>query len=233
VVGLSDREELSNVKLGLGFGNNDLHEAGEETRVTLMYSVPLGGSKELGRTRQVGAASELRAKLAGASKSFNTLRKAGIGAVGSGVALSSGSARLDKTPRFSTQNQAAYYALYGYNPISVRENREYGSTIYKNTDRTYSPGMFVSVGDLDSVYVNPYDRVPYGTEPTAVWHTHGAYKPQYINEQFSLMDIKATIYWNLDGYLGTPSGRMRFFDVDTGIIYTFVDENGSDAILPH
>lgn len=232
-VGLSNSEQLSNLRLGLGFGNNDLHEAGAETRLTLMYSVPLGANKKLSRSRQTGAVSELHARLAGASRSFNTLRNAGIGAVGSGVVLSSGSARLDKAPRFGTQNRAAYYALYGFNPISVRNNIEYGSTIYRNKDRTFSPGLIVSVGDLDSVYVNPYYRVPYGTQPTAVWHTHGAYKPQYINEQFSISDIQAAYYWKVDGYLGTPFGRMRLFDVDEGVIYTFVDEKGSDVILPH
>lgn len=230
---LSNSEEPGTLKFGLGVGNNDLHEAGEETRVTLTYSVPLGAHKALLRPDQARAVNELHSKLAGAAKSFITIRNAGIGAVGSGVALSSGSARLDTTPRFRSQHRAAYYMLYDFNPISVRNNREYGSTIYRNRDRTYSPSMYVSLGAPDSVSVNPYYRIPYGTKPTAVWHTHGAYKPRYLNEQFSPADIQAAYYWNVDGYLGTPFGRMRFFDVDSGYIYTFYNEYGSDVVLPH
>lgn len=233
-LGFTDIEKLSRVRLSLGVGSNDLHEAAEESRVALMYSIPLGGEAHHSRrTNQYRLNNELASTLTSSRISFNKLRDAGFGAVGSGVALSSGNANLDKTPRFRSQHRAAYFVLSKFNPVSVRQNREYGSSIYQNRDRTYSPNRYVSVGNHDSVIITPYYRIPYGTRPTATWHTHGAYMPQYVNEQFSFTDIQASINSNLDGYLGTPFGRMRFFNVETRYIYTFIGKNGSEFILPH
>jgi hypothetical protein len=199
-----------------------------------MFSIPLGREFNQSRqTNQYRPNDELASQLTSSKMSFNKLRDAGVGAVGSGVALSSGNATLDRTPRFRSQHNAAYYVLSNFNPISVRQNREYGSSIYQNRDRTYSPNRYVSVGNHDSVIITPHYRIPYGTRPTATWHTHGAYMPQYVNERFSFMDIQSSINSNLDGYLGTPFGRMKFFDVDTRYIYTFIGKDGSEFVLPH
>jgi hypothetical protein len=233
-IGFTDIEKLSRIRLSLGVGSNELHEAAEESRAALIYAIPLGGeSNQTRRSSRYRPNGELASQLTSSHMSFSKLRDAGFGAVGSGVALSSGNANLDKTPRFRRQHNAAYYALSNFNPISVRQNREYGSSIYQNRDRTYSPNRYVSVGNHNSVLITPYYRIPYGTRPTATWHTHGAYMPQYANEQFSLMDIQSSINSNLDGYLGTPFGRMKFFDVETRYIYSFIDKNGSEFVLPH
>ncbi|MBT8359429.1 MAG: DUF4329 domain-containing protein [Deltaproteobacteria bacterium] len=224
-------DNLSRMRLSFGRGNNDLHQAGEETRVALMFSIPLGGdSKRLNRS---GSAKGLGSNRFSSTNSFHKLRNAGIGAVGSGVALSSGSADLDRTPRFKSQHRAAYFVLSNFNPISVLQNREYGSSVYRNRDKTFSPNRFVSIGNHDSVLITPYANIPIGTRPTAIWHTHGAYKPRYANEQFSAADIRAAINLKMDGYLGTPLGRMKYFDLDSRVIYTFVNETGSNEILPH
>ena len=233
-IGFTDIEKLSRVRLSLGVGSNGLHEAAEESRAALIYSIPLGGeSNQSRRSNQYRPNDEPASQLTSSLISFNKLREAGFRAVGSGVALSSGNANLDRTPRFRSQHKAAHYVLSNFNPISVRQNREYGSSIYQNRDRTYSPNRYVSIGNHESVLITPYYRIPYGTRPTATWHTHGAYMPQYANEQFSFMDIQSSIDSNLDGYLGTPFGRMRFFDVETRYIYTFINKNGSEFVLPH
>jgi hypothetical protein len=224
-------DNLRRMRLSLGMGENELHEAGEETRVALMFSIPLGrDSKRLTRSK---SSSELDSRLLSSSKTFHILRNAGMGAVGSGVALSSGNTDLDRTPRFKSQHGAAHYVLSAFNPVSVRQNREYGSSIYRNRDRTFSPNQLVSLGNHDSVVIYPYANIPVGTTPTAIWHTHGAFKPQYATEYFSRADIQAAVSLNMDGYLGTPMGRMRYFDVDSGVIYTFINQTDSDSILPH
>lgn len=224
-------ENLSRMRLSVGTGENELHQAGEETRVALMFSIPIGGdTKRFNRSTSI---NELDSKLVSSANSFQRLRNAGMRAVGSGVVLSSGNADLDQTPRFRSQHRAAYHVLSAFNPVSVAQDREYGSSIYKNRDRTFSPNQLVFVGNYDSVVIYPYAHIPVGTTPTAIWHTHGAFKPQYANEQFSREDIQATINLNMDGYLGTPLGRMRYFDVDAGIIYTFVNQAGDDSILPN
>ena len=230
-IGYTDSENLSTIRLSLGLGNNDLYEAGEESRVALMYSFPLGGDSL--RSNRSRSKNELSSKLTSPGMSFNKLRNAGVRAAASGVALSSGDANLDRTPRFRSQHKAAYYVLHTFNPISVRRDREYGSSIYQNRDKTYSPNNFVSVGNQNSVIVMPYYQIPPGTRPTAIWHTHAAYKANYLNEHFSPADIQASIKYDLDGYLGTPLGRMRFFNVETRSLHTFVDKSGSDVVLPH
>lgn len=231
-IGLSANENLSKLRFSMGIGDNRLHEAGEERRFVMMYSIPIGGVKKSGRYGKNDYSSNLNSQLTASANSFRRLRDAGVIALSSGVALSSGNARLDGTPRFKSQHGAAYYALHNFNPISVRQNREYASSIYINRDRTYSPNKYVSVGTHDSVVIYPYYQIPYGTRPTAVWHTHGAYMPQYISEQFSPMDIQSHMNMRLDGYLGTPFGRMRYFNVESGHIYTFHDK-GRDIVLPH
>ena len=224
-------DNLSRMRLSVGMGENELHQAGEETRVALMFTIPIGGdTNKLSRSTST---RELDSKLLSSANSFHILRNAGMGAVGSGVAMSSGNANLDQTPRFRSQHRAAYYVLSAFNPVSVAQNREYGSSIYRNRDRTFSPNQFVSAGTFNSVVIYPYANIPVGTTPTAIWHTHGAFKPQYANEFFSRADLQAARSLNMDGYLGTPLGRMRYFDVDAGAIYTFVNQNGSSSILPN
>ena len=230
-IGVTNSENLSRVRLSLGIGNNDLHEAGEESRAALMISIPLG--KIYARANRSSTNNDLTSDINKLRASFNKLQKAGVGAVGSGVALSSGNAALDTTPRFRSQHNAAYHVLYQFNPISVRQNREYGSSIYQNRDKTFSPNRYVYVGNHESVNIRPYYQIPYGTRATAIWHTHGAYMPQYANEQFSPTDIQTSVKSNLDGYLGTPFGRMRYFNVDNGNIYTFINEIGNEFVLPN
>lgn len=230
-IGYTDSENLSSMRLSLGIGDNNLHEAGEESRVALLFSIPLGAKSK--RSNRSNLSDQFTSNLAASKSSFDRLQITGLRAAGAGIALSSGSATLDRTPRFRSQHRAAYHVLYNFNPISVRRNREFGSSIYQNRDRTFSPNRYVSIGNHNSVTIRPYYQIPYGTRPTAMWHTHGAHMPKYSSEQFSPTDIRAHINARLDGYLGTPFGRMRYFDVDNRRINTIVNQHGRDIVLPH
>ena len=146
--------------------------------------------------------------------------------------LSSGNPTLDKSPRFYSQDGASYFILSRWNPISVRNNREYGSAIFQNRDGTFAPSPIVIPGTVDSVNFNPFELVPYGTKATADWHTHGADIPGYASEQFSHADIMFSNYYRLDGYLGTPKGRMFLYDINTENIYQYIFR-GNEFVLPH
>lgn len=223
-------DSLGSLQLNLGTGTNDLYEGGEESRVTLSYSISLGGNKSKGSTRT--NSTRKNSSISYAAQSFQTLSKSSFQAVGSGLVLSSGDPTLDRAPRFYSQDRAGYFILSRWNPISVSNNREYGSAIYQNRDGTFAPSSIVIPGTIDSVSFNPYSLVPYGTKATADWHTHGADIPGYASEQFSRADIMFSNYYHLDGYLGTPQGRMFLYDIDTATIYQFIAD-GNEFVLPH
>lgn len=232
-VGYSDSSENGTFVLGLGHGTNELYDDVSETRLTLSWSIPLGGVDGFMKMPIRSAAAGLNEAVGRSSGMFRSGTMAGMRAVGTGLALSSGDKRIDRAPRFAKQDDAGFFVLSVWNPISVRENREYGSTIYQNRDGTYAPSTKVIKGTVDSIAFNPYDLVPAGTRATADWHTHGADIPGYLSEVFSREDLEFSRYFYLDGYLGTPKGRMFLFDVEKNRVYQIRDEKGNQFILPH
>ena len=219
-VALSENEKLGNLKLSLGIGNNEYYYAGDETRLTMMYSIPLGGKKV---SRKNTSFDGDNSRLADSSTAFQELKKTSLGAVGSGLALSSGDEILDgkgKTGfRFKRKFRAARKILSRWNPASIRMNREIAGTIYRNRDGTFGINSNVRLGTEDRSRVYPWRDIPRGTRPAAIWHTHGAYKPEYGagNENFSYQDIAYFNRWKVDGYLGTPKGRMWWYQRRTSI----------------
>jgi RHS repeat-associated protein len=108
--------------------------------------------------------------------------------------------------RYLTQDAAASDAISDINPKSIKEYREYGGQIYKNSDGTYSytpPRQ----GTRDSV--NPGPKPNTGT---GYYHTHGGPDPGYDNEHFSRADKEYADRNNADGYLGTPSNKQKRYD---------------------
>lgn len=231
-IGFADNNSIGSLQLSLGAGNNELYDRGSETRVSMIYSIPLGKSSAKGKTKASYNLAHLNSQVKRSSESFNKLSRNSLNALGSGLALSSGNVTLDSSERFTNQTLAAFYTLSTWNPVSVANNREYGGSIYRNTDGTYSPSSSVAVGTNDSVSFNPYQLAPYGTTVTADWHTHGAYDPRYLNEEFSQSDILFSYYYNIDGYLGTPAGRMYLYDVSNGYIYQVLSPSGDEFPLP-
>ena len=139
---------------------------------------------------------------------------------------------------FRTVNAAAIDFGLFYNDNSIREGREYGSSIYvvynRNGEKGYSYSI-PNVGKKDAVTVsNP----PMGYIPIADIHTHGRYQDDYHNKEFSglrdphdrLFDINYKR--NINGphnignsnnskivsYLVTPNGSLQKYDPATNKI---------------
>ena len=131
--------------------------------------------------------------------------------------------------RFKTQHDAARTILDEVNPRSIKENREYGGSVYENPDGTYSVTQSIQ-GTIDSVDPGAATLVgvPSKSTMTAYYHTHGANTPGYFNELFSGIpgvtgnygDIPYTNHFGIDGYLATPSGAFQHYDHRTGAIAT-------------
>ena len=221
------------VQVNLGMGRNPLFDEVTESRISISYTLVWGG-KRSGRRRPLEhRRGEPAAALAAAAHRFDDGQWGGLSQVGAGLAISSGSPVIDTAPRFGSQDEAALYVLSQWNPQSVAVNREYGSSIYRSRDGSFSPSSLVVAGTVDTVAFNPHALVPPGTWATAAWHTHGAYMPGYLNEQFSTDDLVFYLLYQVDGYLGTPAGRMLLFDLDEFRTYTFVDDDGNPLVLPH
>lgn len=220
------------LRLSYSSGSNNLYAEAAGSRVGLSYGFSFGaGKRTTGATREFALGPEAIA--ARESSEFNDLTHFGLGAVGFGTVVSSGNSTLDQSPRFATQPQAAYAILSAINPISVSRNREHGGSIFRNPDGTYSPSESVIEGTPHSVAYNPHDLVPPGTRATADWHTHGAFDPNYVNEFFSPQDIAFSHHYGIDGYLGTPQGRMFEYVLQEQQIYQYLGPDGNEFILPH
>ena len=141
---------------------------------------------------------------------------AGVGAAAL-IAVAAGSSSGDGdggSGGFSGQHAAAYTVLNRINPVSVRENKEYGGWIIRADDGTYSSTSPIQ-GTVDSVNLGPK---PEGG--TATYHTHAAYDPQYDNENFSPQDLESDRLVGADGYLGTPAGQFKYHNVASGEVIT-------------
>ena len=145
----------------------------------------------------------------------------------------------DKTKKcgpYKNSDQAAKAALNYSNPLSIRDNLEYGGLIYKDKDGGYYYSGPV-IGDEDGV--NPFDaEIPKDAELVGDYHTHADYsvfdakenKPvrtsdpardDYDSDNFSTTDysgIKTDAEGRSEykGYLGTPSGTFKYYDPDSG-----------------
>jgi hypothetical protein len=186
--------------------------------------------QELGSVRR--SLNEASAPERGASRGTLILAGLGAGALAAAAVSSSGSSDSDSSARFGGQDQAAFAALADINPTSVRENREYGGSIYRNPDGSFSRSAHVR-GEFKQVVFNPHAIVPNGTLATAYYHTHGRANPNYLDEQFSPQDLQFARFYSIDGYLGTPAGRMFLYDLRKDRIFQFRDASGSEFILPN
>ena len=142
------------------------------------------------------------------------------GIVGVGVAISSGSSDSDDSFRLESQHAAARNILNQVNPISVDENREYGGYIYRNPDGSFSHTKPVTGGPASLLLPPISSVVPSGSAASATYHTHAAFDPRFDNENFSPTDIQTNILLGVDGYLGTPAGAFKYYQLSTGQIST-------------
>ncbi|OGX04195.1 MAG: hypothetical protein A3G87_01380 [Omnitrophica bacterium RIFCSPLOWO2_12_FULL_50_11] len=109
--------------------------------------------------------------------------------------------------KYRSQDEAASNALNDVLPGSVREDREHGGWVYRNTDGTYS----YTPTNKGMAHQTNLGRKP--PSATASYHTHGAESgPLYDDENFSPQDIRGDRGVGVDGYLGTPSGKYLKYD---------------------
>lgn len=137
-----------------------------------------------------------------------------------GALVSLGTASADQSGQFETQHEAAEWILNKMNPMSVRKNVETGGYIYRTADGRFSvtEPFFGNHGNI--YFPPPETTVPAGTEVTASWHTHGATMPNIVSETFSPQDIKLNQKFSIDGYLGTPEGKFKYYELNNPNIFT-------------
>jgi len=109
---------------------------------------------------------------------------------------------------FATIEEAAIDFAVTYNDDSIRDRREYGSTIYRLPNGSYTYTI-PRRGRFDRVTPS---RPPRGYRVVATIHTHGAYVRNYDGENFSVKDRDSARRENIPSYLVTPSGRLRVYD---------------------
>ncbi len=120
---------------------------------------------------------------------------------------------------YPTSHDAAHDAVSDVNPTSISTSTEYAGMIYQNPDGTFSytpPNR----GSNDGANPGGPSSCPSGTTPTDYYHTHGSADPGYDNDNFSNADKDYGNHYNVDGYLGTPSGDLKHYDHSSGTIST-------------
>lgn len=196
--------------------HNPLYRHGDEMRVMFRYRRALGPTVAFHAT-ETGESEEQRKKK---GDTFTKVIGAGLAVGLLATVLSSGDDNRDNSPRFATQNEAAFNVLNGINPVSVRENREHGGWIFRTADGTFGSTDPVA-GTVSSVNIGiPAQVIPGGTVASASYHTHGGPDPRFDNENFSPQDVLSDIQQGVDGYLGTPAGLLKFHELVTGRIIT-------------
>jgi RHS repeat-associated protein len=142
---------------------------------------------------------------------------------------------------FATKNAAARDFGKLYNDNSIRNNREYGATIYKVIASDGKVGYTYSIPNKGSSNssVMP-SQAPEGTTAVAYVHSHAAYSfGTYNDNKFSGTaagatsgDIPYAKYYNIDGYVATPNGSLQRYDINTGKIIQVSSQMPSDANDP-
>ncbi len=203
------------VGLSLRSGRNPLYREGDETRIMFHVAGTLGAPPP-GALAAAEAVENGDGTVA-ASSGARGLALLGAGLVAVSIAGSSGSESKDEAVRIRDRNNAARTVLNQINPVSVRQNREYGGWIYRNADGTFGYTDPVA-GTVSSVDIGSKRSVPGGTSASASYHTHGGPDPRYKNEEFSPADLLSDRIEEVDGYLGTPAGYMKLHEYRTGRI---------------
>ncbi|MBF9030512.1 DUF4329 domain-containing protein [Rhodobacterales bacterium HKCCE3408] len=100
----------------------------------------------------------------------------------------------------------------GINPQSISFNREVCGYIVRHPDgridsTKHSWGTEASCANLPA---------PDGVVVLSSWHTHAAWGRGYDGEVPSLIDVEGDMRSGINGWVGTPGGRLWFIDGRTG-----------------
>ncbi|MDL5367279.1 DUF4329 domain-containing protein [Xanthomonas sp. NCPPB 2654] len=132
---------------------------------------------------------------------------------------------------YPTKDKAGANAINDINYTSIREGAEYAGRIYRNPNGTFS---YTSPSRGSMAGSSPG---PVGPNSVGDYHTHGANDPGYDNENFSNPDITGITADNAAaqngniGYLGTPAGKIKKYDPNTGntTVLPYPKPNNGDA----
>jgi hypothetical protein len=100
------------------------------------------------------------------------------------------------------------------NQLSLRFNREVCGFVLVDGQGNYSSTK-VSWGGHASCASLPLEE---GTRAVSSWHTHAAWAREYDNEVPSIQDVEGDMRMGVNGWVGTPGGRLWFVDGQSGIM---------------
>ncbi len=98
------------------------------------------------------------------------------------------------------------------NRLSVTFNREVCGFILQDADGNYSSTK-ASWGGEASCASMPLEP---GMRAISSWHTHAAWGRGYDGEVPSIQDVEGDMRFGVNGWVGTPGGRLWYVDGTTG-----------------
>jgi RHS repeat-associated protein len=145
-------------------------------------------------------------------------------------------------PRFSTIDDAARDFSNKYNDDSIRNNREYGATVYRDRNQYGSVHFKYTVPKKGGVASVIPPSLPPGfpfTRIDAIVHTHGRYDKAYDdpngrdgNNNFSDADIGFSEFVSAPIYVATPNGSFQRYNHHTNVTRVLSTDMPSDPDDP-
>jgi hypothetical protein len=129
------------------------------------------------------------------------------GLAGALLLLNLGPVRAGQSPTqpwFTSELEAVIAATEHYNPVSVRQDREFMGAVLRTGDR-YS--YTVGAGEPGRDKVTVTIRISDGADLVAFWHTHGARAES--NRYFSDVDTQLVKRWQKPFYLADYTGYLK------------------------
>lgn len=99
------------------------------------------------------------------------------------------------------------------NALSIRFNREVCGYILRHPNGAYSSTK-ASWGGHATCASFPVDP---SVEVVSSWHTHAAWATDYDGEVPSIQDVEGDMNQGINGWVGTPGGRLWFVDWQIGV----------------
>ncbi|MDV7698612.1 DUF4329 domain-containing protein [Chryseobacterium soli] len=136
---------------------------------------------------------------------------------------------------FNTRENAAINFGQQYNGKSIKQYREYAAIIYsvkKSDEKTYyAYNKPVKGGNAGAT---PNHKLPNGTRAGGIIHSHGGYEVNYDNNNFSgsTGDKGYAEYYDLDIFVSTPNGSLKYYDVSSNTERTVTTKLPSDPNDP-
>lgn len=151
---------------------------------------------------------------------------------------------------FETEEEAALDFGFFYNDNSIRENREYASSIYRIITDSGEKGFSYTIANRGEAHKSVESKPLGGSFVVATVHTHGAYSKGYNDNDFSGVyssrtgkeivplqsarkgDLGIANSKKLNIYLATPNGSLKKYDYAKGKISVLSKSLPSDSNDP-